>query len=354
MKVIHSKIKNKKSTTMKVIHCISAIMLIFLYACGGGSADSSQTATSRDSIVLVKTQMIREQPVEQLTELTGNIEANRVNFIAPTIPGRIDNILVEVGNRVRKGQLLVQMDRTNLVQAKLQLENAERELGRVSELYKSGSATQQQYDQLTSQVDVARESVRNLVENTELLSPIDGVVTARTFDAGNIFGGAQPILTVMQMAPVKVLVNISEIHFPLVKTGMEVRVRLDVYPDQIFVGRINIIHPTINQLSRTFNAEVTIANNDMMIRPGMFARVEMNFGTLDRVVVPDRAVIRQPGTNTRYVYTVENGLARRRELQLGRLTGDHFEVISGIEPGAQVVVAGQSRLLDQTPVRIEN
>jgi len=339
---------------MKVIHGISAIMLVFLYACGGGSADRSQSATAQDSTVLVKVQMVSEQPVEQLTELTGNIEANKVNYIAPTIPGRIDNILVEVGDRVNKGQLLVQMDKTNLVQAQLQLANAERELGRVAELFKSGSATQQQFDQLTSQVDVLRETVRNLAENVELLSPIDGVVTARTFDAKNIFGGAQPILTVMQIVPVKVMVNISEIYFPQVKTGMEVRVKLDVYPDRYFTGRISIIYPTIDRLSRTFNAEVTIANNNLSVRPGMFARVELNFGTLNRVVVPDLAVIKQPGTNTRYVYTVENGLARRRELQLGRLVGNIYEVVLGIEAGTQVVVAGQSRLLDQMPVKIEN
>jgi RND family efflux transporter MFP subunit len=348
------KIKIKNSITMKLIHSISAIMLVFLYACGGGSnADQSQTVTVQDSTVLVKVQMVSQQPVEQLTELTGNIEANRVNYIAPTIPGRIDNILVEVGNNVRRGQLLVQMDRTNLVQAQLQLTNAERELGRVAELFKSGSATQQQLDQLTSQVNVLRETVRNLAENVDLHSPIDGVVTSRMFDAKNIFGGTQPILIVMQIAPVKVLVNISEIYFPQVKTGMEVRVKLDVYPNRFFTGKINIIYPTIDRLSRTFSAEVTIANSDMSIRPGMFARVELNFGTLDHVVVPDLAVIKQPGTNTRYVFTVENGVARRREVQLGRLIGSSYEVISGIEPGAQVVVAGQSRLLDQMPVKIE-
>jgi len=338
---------------MKIIHGISVIIILFLYACGGGNQTNTAT-TSQDDAVLVKVQTVTEQPVEQLAELTGNIEAYRVNHIAPTIAGRIENIPVEVGNSVRKGQLLVQMDRTNLVQAQLQLEIAEKELGRVAELHKAGSATQQQFDQLTSQVDVLRETVRNLNENTDLHSPIDGVITARSFDAKNIYGGAQPILTVMQMSPVKIMVNISEIYFPQVKTGMEVRVRLDTYPDRNFAGRINIIYPTIDQLSRTFRAEVTIANADMTIRPGMFARVELNFGTLDHVVIPDAAIIKQPGTNTRYVFTVENGLARRRELQLGRLVDNLYEVISGVEAGAQVVIAGQSRLLDQTTVRIDN
>ena len=352
--ITQSKIKNQKSK-MKVICGISAAMLLMLNACGSGSkSDKSQSAMSQDTIVLVKVQKVIEEPVEQLTELTGTIEANKVNYIAPTIPGRIDNITVEVGNRVQKGQLLVQMDRTNLVQAQLQLANAERELGRVSELHKSGSATQQQLDQLTSQVDVLRETVRNLAENTDLHSPIDGVITARTFDAKNIFGGTQPILTVMQIVPVKVLVNISEIYFPQVKQGMEVRIRLDVYPDKHFVGRISIIYPTIDQMSRTFRAEVSIANMDMAIRPGMFARVELNFGTMNHVVVPDLAVIKQAGTNTRYVFTVENGLAHRCELQLGRLIDNSYEVISGIAPGALVVIAGQSRLLEKMPVKIEN
>ena len=338
---------------MKVIHSISAVMILFLYACGNGT-EHTQTAVTQNEAVLVKVQTVTEQPVEQLTELTGNIEAYRVNHIVPTIPGRIDHILADVGDRVRRGQLLVQMDRTNLVQAQLQLANVERELGRVAELHKSGSVTQQQLDQLTSQTDVLRETVRNLSENTDLHSPIDGVVTARSFDAKNIFGGGQPILTVMQMTPVKVMVNISEIYFPKVKTGMEVRVRLDTYSDRFFTGRINIIYPTIDQMSRTFRAEVTIANADMAIRPGMFARVELNFGTQDHVVIPDVAIIKQPGTNARYVYTVENGVARRREVELGRLIDDRFEVISGIETGARVVVAGQSRLLDQTLVRIDN
>ena len=341
---------------MKFSHIILIVSIVALYACGGsqGSADQSQTETSQNAAVLVKVQTVGEQPVEQLTELTGNIEAYKVNYIAPTIPGRIDNILVEVGDRVRSGQLLVRMDKTNLVQAQLQLTNAERELRRVNELFKSGSATQQQLDQLTSQVDVLRETVRNLAENVDLLSPIDGVITARSFDAKNIYGGAQPILTVMQIAPVKIMVNISEVHFPTVKAGMEVRVKLDVYPDRDFTGKISNIYPTIDQMSRTFRAEVTIANADMAIRPGMFARVELNFGTLNRVVVPDIAIIRQPGTNTRYLFAIENGLARRRDVQLGRLIGNSYEVISGIDAGSQVVIAGQSRLLDQTPVRIDN
>ena len=338
---------------MKKFTVILATTALLLASCGGSRTTEEIQDDAQDA-VLVRVQTAVEEPVDQLIELTGNVEAYRINHIIPTIPGRIEEIRVDVGSHVRRGQLLVQMDRTNLVQAQLQLENAERELGRVAELHKTGSATQQQLDQLTSQVDVLRETVRNLQENTELISPIDGVVAARFFDAKNIFAGAQPILTVVQLSPVKIMINIPQIHFPRMRTGMEVRVRLDTYPGRVFTGRVNIVYPTIDPLSRTFRAEITIPNADMAIRPGMFARVELNFGAVDHVMIPDLAVIRQPGTNTRFVFVIENGVAHRREVQLGRLIGDRFEVISGVESGAQVVVAGQSRLLDQTIVRIED
>jgi len=156
----------------------------------------------------------------------------------------------------------------------------------------------------------------------------------------------------MQLSSVKVVVSISETHLPRVRPGMEVRVRFDTYPDQYFTGRVGIIHPTVDPMTRTFRTEIVIANDNMLIRPGMFARVEMNFGTPARVMIPDVAVSRQPGTNTRFVFVVENGIAHRREVELGRLIGDQFEVISGIESGARVVVAGQARLQDGVQVRV--
>lgn len=322
---------------------------LFLTSCGGRTEQIQIDTIER---VLVNVQTVSEQPVEQLTELTGNIEAYRVNHITPTIPGRIDRINVGVGDHVRSGQLLVQMDRTNLVQAQLNLDNVERELQRVTDLHKSGGVTQQQVDQLTSQAEVLRETVRNLKENTELRSPINGVVTARNFDAGNIFGGAAPILTVMQMSPVKVVVNVLEAHLPRVRSGMEVRVRFDTYPGEYFVGRVSVIHPTVDPMTRTFRTEIAIQNPNMLIRPGMFARVEMNFGTSDRVMIPDVAVVRQPGTSIRSVFVIENGTAVRRDVELGRQIGNQFEVISGLNHGDVVVTAGQARLLDRTPVRL--
>ncbi|MDR1667745.1 MAG: efflux RND transporter periplasmic adaptor subunit [Bacteroidales bacterium] len=333
--------------------CLTAVLLS---ACGGNSEQQvrEEAVAAATAKTAVKVQKVTEQPVEQLIELTGNIQAFKSNDIATTVPGRIIDIFAEVGDRVQKGQKLVQMDRSNLLQATIQLQNAERELARVDTLFRLGSATQQQLDQLTTQVDVAREALRHLEENTTLLSPIDGVVTIRNFDPKNIYPGAPAILNVQQISPVKVLIGISETYFPRVKEGMAVKVRLDVYPDKLFEGKIAIVYPTINQTSRTFTAEVTIPNSDTMLRPGMFARVELNFGTMMHVVAPDMAVIKQVGTNNRYVFVVENGVAYQKKVEIGRRDGTNYELLSGVENGASVVVAGQSKLLDGTKVTVTN
>ena len=337
---------------MRALHSMLILAIVFLYACGGGKESETENATDSNAKTLVRVKKVTEQPVEQLIELTGTVQPFKNNDIATTIPGRIDKIMVEVGDRVNKGQVLVEMDKTNLIQTKLQLQNAEKELARVDTLYRLGSATQQQFDQLTSQVDVTREVIRNLEENTTLTSPIDGVVTARNFDPKNIYGGSPAILTVMQLSPVKVLINISEVYFPNLKTGMDVKIKLDVYPDKIIDGKVYLIHPTISETSRTFVAEVSIPNTDMAIRPGMFARVIVNFGTMNRVVVPDQAVVKQMGTNNKFVFVVENGKAYQKKVELGRRDGDSYELISGVNNGATVVTAGQAHLMDGVEVNV--
>ena len=104
-------------------------------------------------------------------------------------------------------------------------------------------------------------------------------------------------------------------------------------------------------MTRTFGVEVRIPNADRRLRPGMFARVNVNFGTMQRVVVSDLAVVRQMGTNDRYVFVYENGMVHKVKVQLGRQVGNKVEILDGLNEGDQVVVAGMARLLDQSKVR---
>ena len=306
-----------------------------------------------DEKPLVRLETVKTQEVEQIQEFTATVEANVVNNIVPSMSLRINDILVEVGDHVRKGQVLAQMDKTNLLQSQTQLENIQLEYDRAFELYKVGGASKQSLDAQKTQLDVAKTAYENLKENTRLVSPINGIVTARNYDSGDMIGG-EPVVTIEQMSPVKLLVNVSESFYTRVRKGMDVNVKVEVYGDEIFHGKVSLICPTVDPQTRTFPVEIKLPNKDLKVRPGMFARVTMNFGTQNHVVAPDLSIIKQAGSGDRYIYVYKDGKVSYNKVLLGRRMDDKYEIISGVSDGDQVVVAGQSRLTNGAEVSVEN
>ncbi|EXZ31894.1 efflux transporter, RND family, MFP subunit [Bacteroides fragilis str. 1007-1-F  len=296
---------------------------------------------------------VTARPVEQIQEYTATVEAEVKNNIAPSSPVRIDKIFVEVGDHVSKGQKLVQMDAANLKQTKLQLDNQEVEFNRIDELYKVGGASKSEWDAAKMAYDVKKTAYQNLLENTSLLSPISGVVTARNYDSGDMYSGGNPVLTVEKITPVKLLINVSEVYFTKVKKGAPVNVKLDVYGDEAFEGKISLIYPTIDPSTRTFQVEIQLPNQNQKVRPGMFARASLNFGTEENVVVPDLAIVKQAGAGDRYVYVYKDGKVTYNKVELGRRMGTEYELKSGVPNNSQVVIAGQTRLINGTEVEVE-
>lgn len=324
------------------------LLLALLVSCTGEKKVETEVVEKP----LVKLETVRIQPVEQTQDFTATVEANIVNNIAPSTPVRIDRILVEIGDRVNKGQTLVEMDQVNLKQAKSQLDNLQLDYDRAAELFKVGGASKQSVDAIQTQLDVARTVYHNLVENTKLVSPVSGIVTARNYDRGDMYGG-EPVLTIQQITPVKLLVNVSESFYTKVSKGMDVKVKLDVYGEELFPGKVSLIYPTIDPQTRTFPVEIKLENRDQRVRPGMFARVTMNFGTLDHIVAPDLSIIKQAGSGDRYIYIYRDGKVSYNKVELGRRMGDKYEVVSGVGDGDQVVIAGQSRLANDMEVQVD-
>ena len=324
-----------------------------LSACSGGEKENSGVEKVEEKPI-VKIQSVTSRPVAQIQEYTATVEAEAKNNIAPASPVRISNIYVEVGDRVGKGQKLVQMDAANLKQIELQLENQRVEFNRMDELYKVGGVSKSEWDAAKMNLDIRETSFKNMLENTALLSPINGIVTARNYDNGDMYGGGSPVLTVEQITPVKLMINVSETYFTKVKKGAKAEVKIDVYENETFEGEITLVYPTIDVNTRTFPVEVKLKNTDMKVRPGMFARVILDFGTLDHVVVPDLAVVKQSGSGDRYVYVYKNGKVSYDKVELGRRMDAEYELISGVENNAQVVVAGQARLSNGIEVTVEN
>ena len=299
----------------------------------------------------VKIAFVTAQDVAQIEEFTTTVEAEVKNNIIPSSPLRIKNILVEVGDNVRKGQKLVELDASNLDQLKLQVENQEIEFKRIEALYKVGGASTAEYDNAKTQLEVNKRALANKLENTILVSPIDGVVSARNYDNGDMYG-AQPILVVEQISPVKMKINVSESRYSQTNKSLPVTATFDTYAEEEFKGKIDIIYPTINASTHTFPVEIKIANNDRKVRPGMFGHVTVNFGTKSHVVVPDKAVIKQAGAGDFYVYTYENGKVTYNKVEVGRRMGDKYELISGIPSGSKVVIAGHTGLNNGKEVEV--
>jgi RND family efflux transporter MFP subunit len=321
-------------------------------ACSGGEKGKERVEDVVEK-PMVKLERVRVQSVPQTQDYTATVEPEAKNNIAPATPVRISRIFVEVGNRVSKGQKLVQMDAANLKQLELQLDNQRVEFSRIDELYKVGGISKSDWDAAKMALEVRETSYKNMQENTSLLSPIDGIVTARNYDNGDMYSGALPVLTVEQVMPVKLMINVSEIYFTKVKKDQKVKIKVDVYGDEGFEGTVKLVYPTIDPVTRTFPVEIRVANSDMRVRPGMFARVTLDFGSVDHVVVPDLSIQKQSGSGERFVFVYQDGKVYRKVVELGRRMDTEYELISGVENNSQVVIAGQSRLLDGTEVEVE-
>lgn len=333
---------------------IQLIALLAVAVLGACSGEKEKAAAEKvDEKPRVKLADVKARPVEQIHEYTATVEAEVKNNIAPSTPVRIDRILVEVGDRVSKGQKLVSMDEATLKQTEFQLENQKIEFNRLDELYKVGGASKSEWDAAKMALDVKQSAYDNLLENTSLLSPINGVVTARNYDNGDMYSGGDPVLVVEQITPVKLLINVSEGYFTKVKKGAPVAVKVDVYGEEEFEGKISIVYPTVNPNTRTFPVEIKLENRDQKVRPGMFARATLNFGTQDHVVVPDLAIVKRAGSGDRYVYVYKDGKVSYNKVQLGRRMDTEYELLSGVDNNSQVVIAGQSKLADGVEVDVE-
>lgn len=300
------------------------------------------------SILPAGTEIVAHEAVYSST-----VQANIVNNIASQTAGRIRKINVEIGDFVSAGQVLAEMDRAQLEQAELRLKNQELELGRVKQLLSEGGISQSDYDQLELSYKVAKSTFDNLEENTILRSPVSGVVSARNYDKGDMYAMAQPIFTVQQITPVKLLVGISESDYTKVHKGDKVTLTADALPGKTYSGTIVRLHPTVDVATHTFSAEVQVRNENRELRPGMYARVNVSFGSVENIVVPDGAIIKQQGSGQRSLFVLNpDNTVTVRFVELGRHFDSKYEILSGLEVGEKVVVKGQASLKNGDKVEV--
>jgi RND family efflux transporter MFP subunit len=342
---------------------LAAATVLIMFACNQGDQGGAAGATietEREFPVTVKP--VTMQTIDRTLEYTADLMPFEEVHYAPSAPGRINKIYVEIGSKVSKGQKLAEMDQTQLVQARTQLANAKFNFSRIDTLYSLGSISEQQYEQAKTQYELAKSNVDYLTENTTLTSPINGIVTAKYYEDGELYSaapntpaGKAAIVTLMQINPLKAFVSVSQSYFPQIKTNQQATITTDVYPHQVFQGKVYRVHPTIDAATRTFQIEIIVENDKQILRPGMFANIELKLQEAEAVVVPAIAVLKQEGTNNRYVFLAENGVARQVQVEIGKRVDDLLELkTNGIQPGARLIVEGQANLMNGSKIKVMN
>ena len=355
----------KTIPTMKTIQIalITLVTGITFTACNmdapGAEANSeANSAEVKARPVRVMELNYKETAITQ--DITSTVAAYEETYLSPALSGRIRSVKVDVNDHVKKGQLLVELDRTQLDQTQLQYHQLLTDLARMDTLLRYGSITEQAYDQLKAQVETTELVLENLKENTHLRAPYSGVITGKYYNDGELYSptpntpaGKAAIISMIQINPVKLMVNLSEKNLPLVKEGMMASISTDVYPDETFNGTIFRIHPTISAATRTFTVEVKVPNRQQKLAPGMFARVSLKLGEHEALIVPSVAVLKQSGTNERYLMLNENGLARKVPVTIVSRHDDQLEIISSeLQGGEQLIYTGHTELESGDPVEV--
>lgn len=347
---------------MKALRFISlSIIALAILSSACSSKKNDKQAQTGDSLKVetVKTMLVEQQKITRVIDYTSTLNAFEEVHLAPASPGRIEKINVEVSDQVKQGQIVVQMDRTQLEQARINLLTLETDYKRLDTLKKTKSIADQQYDQLKARYDIARSNYEFLLENTQLKAPFSGIISGKYFENGEMYSGAPvasvgkpAVLSLIQINNLNAQVNVSSSYFPNIALGMKADVMSDLYPGKTFKGEVYRIYPTIDNATKTFVVEIKIQNNDLRLRPGMFAKIRLNFGEGNAILAPSLAIIKQTGTNNMYAFINQNNKAVKKAVKTGRIIDDKTEVLDGIKTGDELIIVGQNKLEDQTPVQI--
>jgi membrane fusion protein (multidrug efflux system) len=342
-----------------------------------GYTRPSGEATVEERPVPVEVAPVGVGSIEQTLEVTGWVTAQARVEVASKIAGRIESLSVaaadgsprpvEVGLRVARGRQLAVIDHdVHLAQVtaaeaevktrEARLAEAQRERKRIVGLFEKGSITEQARDQAVTADEVAAAGLNLAKANLELarinlresriLSPIDGIVTAKHIDEGNLVTPGQRIVSLADIRTVKVLVAVPERYGPQVRQGLPARMVVDGLPGRTFETQVYCVYPTLDEQTGTFRVEMRLSNDEILLRPGMFARVTLILDRKDNVVVIPRDVILGGKLDKPYVYVIESGVARKRLVAIGLTQGERNEITAGLDPGATLVINGMHYLAD--------
>ena len=335
---------------MKKILIVLAVATCVI-SCGKKEVQATQQEAER--VEVVSTMTLQNTEIERVINVTTNLQGYLTQNVAPSLTGKIEHIYVEVGDEVKAGDMLVRMDQNQYLTQKIQLSNLEVEMKRLEALLKTGSVSQQTYDQTKVSYDQLKQNLSFLEKNTYVKAPFSGVISAKTYEDGELYSG-QPIVVLTQEKKLKALIAIPETYYPMIEEGMKLTVKSEVYPNETFPATIEVVYPTIDAASHTFQCKVVIPNPTEKLRAGMYVTTTLGLGKENTIVVPYQSVEKLIGSNERYVFINENGYAKRVSVKLGQRFDENIEIIAPeIYEGVEYIYVGQRKLVDGVKIEVK-
>jgi len=312
-------------------------------------------------VYYVKVEKAAMKSLNQSFSLVGTITANNdVNIISETA-GKVTAVFAKVGDYKQAGSVLFQVDdelkKAALMSAEANYEKAKKDYERFQQLYREKSASDSQLDQAKLAYSMAEAQyivAKRQYNDTQIKTPISGYVTARYVDVGSMVQGAPQatvVANIVDISKLKVKLNVAEKDVFALKVNDPVSVTVDVYPGKVFKGKIESISYKADEV-HTYPVEVSLFNEAKNpLKAGMFARVEFNISQERKsIVIPREALI--GSVKQAQVFVVENGIAKIKNIVVGREFGTSVEVLQGLTEGEEIVVNGQNNIVENTPVTI--
>lgn len=290
--------------------------------------------------------------VQRTVQAVGTLKSNDSVVLKPEVPGLVGMVTGSEGQFVSKGAVLVQLDDRILLaeldQVAARHELSRQNLERAEDLSKRGAGTDRALDEAraTHRLNTAALNLaRARLDQTRISAPFDGVLGLRHISPGDYLTPGQPVINIESIDPIKVDFRVPEIYLADLRPGQDIAIRVDALPSQAFSGRIMAIDPVIDVNGRSIAIRASIPNTEGVLRPGLFARVDVILERRDNVIlVPEQTLVLNGGK--KFVIKVEDGRAQRIEVTTGLRQGADVEILSGLSPGDIVVVSGQAKVRD--------
>ncbi len=324
----------------------------------------------------VKVFKVIEQKISERLQYTGLIEAYKKIVLNPDIGGKIARIYVEEGDRVKKGQVLAELDtraiQLQVEQAEAQLavaeanyNDAKHNLGRWDRLRKENAVSEQQYEQIQlayeaadSQRQQARAAVNLAKYNLDVSimeAPFDGIIASKNAEVGDVvnplmggFGAASGVLTLMDFSTMKIDIEVSQIDVVRIVKGQAASLQVSAYPDKSFEGRVTVVNMAADPLSKKFSVEVQLQNPGLLLKPNTFGDITLEISSHENaLVIPQKALLED-----RYVIVVQDNKSVHREVVIGLQNPTQLEVLQGLQAGDLVVVEGNYGLENGAEIEI--